>query len=142
MKSLKELIAYQTLSGKQDIEIIFDWFTENNMEIEGISLMEKLATNKANRLANEIDRIKGNMSMYAGTDILFREYKSEIASKLNHIIVLYILGLDIEQYYPQHIKWLKETIPTLKCPSVFWRDFYEWLKSKGIYFKGEKQCND
>lgn len=137
MKSLKELVAYQNLSGKKDIEIIFDWFTENNMEIEGISLMEKLATNKANRLANEIDRIKSNMSMYAGTDILFREYKSEIASKLNHIIVLYILGLDIEQYYPQHIKWLKETIPTLKCPSVFWRDFYEWLKSKGIYFKGE-----
>lgn len=139
MKSLKELVAYQNLSGKQDIEIIFDWFTENNMEIEGISLMEKLATNKANRLANEIDRIKSNMSMYAGTDILFREYKSEIASKLNHIIVLYILGLDIEQYYPQHIKWLKETIPTLKCPSVFWRDFYEWLKSKGIYFKGEER---
>ena len=46
MKSLKELIAYQTLSGKQDIEIIFDWFTENSMEIEGISLMEKLATKK------------------------------------------------------------------------------------------------
>ena len=139
MKSLKELVAYQNLSGKQDIEIIFDWFAENNMEIEGISLMEKLATNKANRLANEIDRIKSNMSMYAGTDILFREYKSEIASKLNHIIVLYILGLDIEQYYPQHIKWLKETIPTLKCPSIFWRDFYEWLKSKGIYFKGEER---
>ena len=138
MKSLKELVSYQNLSGKQDIEIIFDWFAENNMEIEGISLMEKLATNKANRLANEIDRIKSNMSMYAGTDILFREYKSEIASKLSHIIVLYILGLDIEQYYPQHIEWLKETIPTLKCPSVFWRDFYEWLKSKGIYFKGEK----
>ena len=139
MKSLKELVAYQNLSGKQDIEIIFDWFAENNMEIEGISLMEKLATNKANRLANEIDRIKSNMSMYAGTDILFREYKSEIASKLNHIIVLYILGLDIEQYYPQHIKWLKETIPTLKYPSIFWRDFYEWLKSKGIYFKGEER---
>lgn len=139
MKSLKELVAYQNLSGKKDIEIICNWFTENNMEIEGISLMEKLATNKANRLTNEIDRIKSNMSMYAGTDILFREYKSEIASKLNHIIVLYILGLDIEQYYPQHIKWLKETIPTLKCPSVFWRDFYEWLKSKGIYFKGEER---
>lgn len=139
MKSLKELVAYQDLSGKQDIEIIFDWFAENDMEIEGISLMEKLAKNKANRLSNEIDRIKGNMSMYAGTDILFREYKPEIASKLNHIIVLYILGLDIEQYYPQHIKWLKETIPTLKCPSVFWRDFYEWLKSKGIYFKGEER---
>ena len=137
MKSLKELVAYQNLSGKQDIEIIFDWFTENNMEIEGISLMEKLATNKANRLANEIDRIKSNMSMYAGTDILFREYKSEIASKLNHIIVLYILGLDIEQYYPQYIKWLKETIPTLKCPSIFWRDFSDWLGSRGIYFKGE-----
>ena len=139
MKSLKELVAYQDLSGKQDIEIIFDWFAENDMEIEGISLMEKLAKNKANRLSNEIDRIKGNMSMYAGTDILFREYKPEIASKLNHIIVLYILGLDIEQYYPQHIKWLKETIPTLKCPSAFWRDFYKWLKSKGIYFKGEER---
>lgn len=139
MKSLRELVNMQTLTGETDLEIIYDWFTENNMEIEGITLMEKLATNKANRLANEIDRIRGNMSMYAGTDILFKEYKPEIASKLNHIIVLYILGLDIEQYYPQHIEWLKETIPTLECPTVFWRDFDEWLKSKGIYFKGGKK---
>ena len=139
MKSLKELIAYQTLSGKQDIEIIFDWFTENNMEIEGISLMEKLAINKAVKLSNEIDRIKGNMSTYGGTDILFKYYKPDIASTLNHIIILYILGFDIEQNYPEYIEWLKETIPTLKCPSVFWRDFYEWLKSKGIYFKGEER---
>ena len=139
MKSLRELVNMQTLTGESDFEIIYDWFIENDKELEGITLMEKLATNKANRLANEIDRIKGNMSMYAGTDILFKEYKPEIASKLNHIIVLYILGLDIGQYYPQHIEWLKETIPTLECPTVFWRDFYEWLKSKGIYFKGVKK---
>lgn len=139
MKSLRELVNMQTLTGEADFEIIYDWFIENDKELEGITLMEKLATNKANRLANEIDRIKGNMSMYAGTDILFKEYKPEIASKLNHIIILYILGLDIEQYYPQHIEWLKETIPTLECPTVFWRDFYEWLKSKGIYFKGVKK---
>lgn len=59
MKSLKELVNMQTLTGESDFEIIYDWFIENDKELEGITLMEKLARGKAEKLGNELGRIKG-----------------------------------------------------------------------------------
>lgn len=105
----------QTLTGESDFEIIYNWFIENDKELEGITLMEKLARGKAEKLGNELGRIKGHLSMY--------NVGPEIGGKLNHIIILHILGFDIEKDYPQYWEWLKETIPTLKCPLIFWRDF-------------------
>lgn len=142
MKSLRELIAYQGLSGKTDIEIIYDWFIENNMEIDGLTLITQLAKTKANKLDNELNKIRADMSMYAGADILYKTYKNDIASKLNLIIIRFILGFDIEKDYPQDMEWLKENIPNLKLPPIFWKKFLEWLESKGIYFKGEKDVKD
>ena len=139
MKSLRELVNMQTLTGESDFEIIYDWFIENDKELEGITLMEKLARGKAEKLGNELGRIKGHLSMYNGTYNLYEEFGPEIGGKLDHIIVLHILGFDIEKDYPQYWEWLKETIPTLKCPLIFWRDFNDWLGSKGIYFKGAKK---
>ena len=40
MKSLRELVNMQTLTGESDFEIIYDWFIENDKELEGITLME------------------------------------------------------------------------------------------------------
>lgn len=138
MKSLKELVEFQNISNKSDMEIITDWFVLNEKESEGINLMNVLAKAKADRLENELGKVKGNLCMYGGADILYKHFGNKIGGKLNHIIILFIIGYDIEKEYPQLFEWLKETIPTLKCPKIFWRDFYEWLKNKGIYFKDEE----
>lgn len=135
MKSLKELVSIQDMMGMSDIEVIYNWFVENEKELDGITLMEKLSRIKAEKLSNELGRIKGNLSMYSGTSTLYKAFGNKIGSRLNHIIILYILGFDIKKDYPQYFEWLKETIPTLKCPAVFWRDFDDWLGSEGIYFK-------
>ena len=137
MITLKELVAMQSLNQKTDIEIIVDYFTINELESEGINLMNVLAKSKCDRLSNELGKLKGNLSMYGGADILYKEFGFEVGGRLNNIIMLFILGFDIENVYKGHFEWLKETIPTLKCPKIFWKDFYDWLVSKEIYFKGE-----
>ena len=42
MKSLKELVEFQNISNKSDMEIITDWFVLNEKESEGINLMNVL----------------------------------------------------------------------------------------------------
>ena len=136
MKTLKELVLMQNLNNKTDIEIIKDWFVENERESEGIDLMNILAKSKSDRLSNELCTLKGKIAMYGGADILYKNFGVKIGGRLNTIITLFILGYDIEKEYTDHFEWLKSTIPTLKCPKIFWRDFYEWLESKEIYFNG------
>lgn len=139
MVTLKELVQMQQFNNKEDIEIIKDWFIKNQMESEGINLMNVLAKSKSDRLSDELGKLKGSLSMYGGADILYKKFGNKIGGKLNHIITLFIIGYDIEKDYVGYFEWLKETIPTLKCPKIFWRDFYDWLVSKEIYFLGENK---
>lgn len=137
MVTLKELVEMQKFTGKTDTEIIIDYMVLNDLESEGINLMNILAKAKCDKLSNELGRVKGSLSLYGGADILYKKYGNKIGGRLNTIIILFILGYDIEKDYAGHFEWLKETIPTLKVPKIFWRDFYDWLSSKGIYFLGE-----
>lgn len=138
--TLKELVAMQSLSQKTDIEVIIDYFIINEQESEGINLMNVLAKSKCDRLSNELGKLKGDLSMYGGADVLYKEFGFEVGGRLNTIIILFILGFDIENIYQGHFEWLQKTIPTLKCPKIFWKDFYEWLQSKGIYFKNDQNA--
>lgn len=138
MITLKELVLMQPITGKEDIEMITDWFIENDKESEGISLMNILAKAKCDKVENRLAKVMGDMTMYGGADVLYKTFGNEVGGRLNHIITLFILGYDIEKDYPSYFEWLKETIPTLKQPKIFWREFAEWLESKGIYFKGDK----
>lgn len=139
MVELKELVSMQQFNGKTDFEIIRDWFIDNEAEGEGINLMNILAKNKIDKQALQLRKIKGNLSMYAGDSTLFKKFGNEIGGRLNHIIHLFLADYDIEKDYPQHFEWLKKNIPTLKCPDIFWSDFYNYLKSKQIYFLGENK---
>ena len=98
---------------------------------------------------NEIDndewvygQLIGDLSMYGATEELMKEFGIKDGTKLDAIIRNYIickrLDQNFEEKYPQFIEWLKENIPKHKGPFIFWRDFAEWLESKGIYFKDGK----
>ena len=134
---LKQLIEMQSFSGMSDIDIIEEYFILNGMESEGIELIGKLAKNKCDDLNNELFKVKSNINQFicGSGSFIYRTFNIEIAEKLNHIIAIFIAGYDIEKEFPQNFKWLQETIPTLEKPIIFWRDFDEYLISKGIKFK-------
>lgn len=138
MISLKELVERQKLTQETDNDLIAVWFVENNMALEGIDIISKIAKDKITQQFHNLRTIKGNISMYAGDSTLFKAFGEDIGGKLSKLIHIFIAGYDIEKDFPEKFKWLQETIPTLKCPEVFWRDFYLWLKSKNIYFLGEE----
>lgn len=139
MITLKELVNMQSFTGETDTEIIIKYFVKNDLESEGINLMNILAKAKCDKLSNELGKVKGDLSLYGGADILYKKFGNKIGGRLNTIIILFILGYDIEKDYAGHFEWLKETIPTLKAPKIFWGEFYRWLESKGIYFLGENK---
>ena len=85
MKTLKELVAMQTFTGKSDLDIIQDWFVENEMESEGIDLMNRLAKIKIDKQSFELGKLKGSLSMYGGTDVLYKEFGNKIGGKLDKI---------------------------------------------------------
>lgn len=139
MKTLRELVEIQKMTGQPDGELIGIWFNENNMAIESIDIVSTIAKEKIKQQDFELRKIRGNVSCYAGDSALFKKFGTDIGEKISKLIHLFIAGYDIEKDFPERFKWLQETIPTLKCPDVFWNDFYEWLKSKQIYFLGENK---
>lgn len=127
LKDLTEMFG-KTLT---DMQIIKEWFTRNNQEAEGLKLVSELAQSQLNKVERKYD--------YARTWIPVKVDMSnvcpdkDIARKLDKIINYQILGLEIPD---DLLKWAKETIPTMKMPSMFFIDTAKWLDERfGIKFK-------
>ena len=61
----------------------------------------------------------------------------DTGEKLNRLIDYQILGLELPD---ELLKWARDTIPTMRMPSLFFMDTAKWLDERwGIRFKeGEK----
>lgn len=130
MTTLKDLTE---MFGKilSDMQIIKEWFTRNNQEAEGLKLVSELAQSQLNKVERKYD--------YARTWIPVKVDMSnvcpdkDIARKLDKIITCQILEIEIPD---DLLKWAKETIPTMKMPSMFFIDTAKWLDERfGIKFK-------
>lgn len=135
MKTLQELInLIGRTDGKNDLKVIEQWFIINDKESDGINLMNTLAKSKVEKLECIVDRT----SLYQGlAQGLCENYGTEIGGQLHDIMLLFLLGYDIENEYPHHFDWLKFTIPKLKQTVPFCVPFRVWMEGKGIEF-GEK----
>ena len=141
MKTLKQLVMEQQFNGKEDSTLIAEWFAENDMAIEGIEILSKLAKKKIEDDQWKYGLILGDLSMYGATECFIKEFGVEDGLHLDTIIrqwiVSYRLNRNFEEDYPQQFEWLKDFIPKHKMPFVFWRDFVNRLNEKGIYFKDQ-----
>lgn len=136
MITLKDLIEMfgNTLT---DMQLIEEWFIRNNREAEGLKLVSELAQSQLNKVERKYD--------YARTWIPIRVDmcdvcpNEDVARKLNKIIDYQILGLELPDNL---LKWAKETIPTMKMPSLFFMDTAKWLDERfGIKFKDSEKYN-
>ena len=136
LTSLKQLVDMQSFTNKSDIDIICDWFSINGLEVEGIEMISKIAKKKMEDDEWKLQKIRSNMSNTTG--FYYSQYPKEVATKFDFLTRAMQLGYDLnETFYEDYIQWARETIPTLKKPTLFWRELLEFFHNKCIYFKDE-----
>lgn len=134
VKSLKDLVIEQSMTGEEDIEIVYRWFVENNKQLDGIKLMTELAESATNVLTNKLEYIKLWMSNLP--DMVYYSDDKEIVAKLNLIQRLGILDYDLNNY-THVLNWAKENIPNMKEPAMFYQPVKTYLAKYDIRFKND-----
>ena len=85
---------------------------------------------------------KDDSSNLYATNVLIEEQDKKNIELLDSITRRYIIAskleIDFEKYYPDYMKWLREFVPEHNQPLMFWRKFLDYLNSKDIYFKDQK----
>ena len=118
-----------------DMEIIKRFLVENNLEKEAISMISYLSESKIDKQQQEIDRIKSRvheMSVCSYAAV----YEPKLADLLQRANVLLSIDYDISPK-SKLMKDLREEVPKHKIGLYLNIDLHEFLKSNGIYFKGE-----
>lgn len=128
MKTLKELVDCQKLTRQDDISIIKNWFIENNMESEGLSIVTELAKSQASKLQNTLNRARSWLPYLPDIEKANKELTPEQARNIQSIITIHLLGMDLKD--SNYYDWAKEEIPKIKLPKVIFVPCVEWLEEK------------
>lgn len=143
MITLKELVNRQQFTGEEDWKLIAEWFRQNNMAVEGIKLVSKLAQDKIEDDDWKYSLLRGDLTMYCATENLIKQFGVENGCKLNSAITKWIccdrIGESFEEVYSSLYEWVKEFVPFQKQPFIFWQPFLKYINEKGIYFKDQKK---
>lgn len=137
MVTLKELVNRQFLTQENDIDLIVEWFKENDMSLQGIEFISKLAKNEISDIKHKQGVMMGNLNMYAGNETLIKLFGIKNGCKFDRVVRLFIMGYDLEKEYPMLVDWLREFVPQQKEPTIFWQPFKEYLHKLNIYFSNE-----
>lgn len=132
--TLKDLVDEQKYTDESDISIIKKWFIANNKEAEGINLIAELASSQTSKLEYILQYAR--MWIPTVPDIYEsnkQKVSKDVADKLNKIVQYHLLDIPLSN---KLLEWARDTIPTLKTPTIIFRPAIEWLKSEyGIEFK-------
>lgn len=146
MITLKQLTDRQMLTQEDDNTLIAEWFRENDMALEGIDIISKIAKNKIEGDQNMYGNLLGKLTMCDATECLIKDFGTKDGCHLERIIKNFIIydaiGKSWKESFPTEFEWLKTYIPTQKAPKIFWKDFYDYLHENGIYFKDEVNKNE
>lgn len=134
MTTLKDLIE---MFGKalSDMQLIREWFVQNNQEAEGLKLVSELAQSQLNKVERKYDYARTWIPVKVDMCDVCED--KDVARKLDKIINFQILGIELPD---DLLKWARDTIPTMKMPSLFFMDTAKWLDEWfGIKFKEDEE---
>lgn len=137
MITLKQLTDRQIFTQEDDGALIAEWFQENDMAVEGIDIISKIAKKEINNLKYNYGKIMGNLSIYAGNETLIKEFGIKNGSHFDRIVRLFIMQYNLVENYPAEMEWLKGFVPQNDLPVIFWQPFLKFLHENNIYFKNE-----
>lgn len=135
MKTLKEYIDYQYITGWSDEEIVLAYFVDNDMEEKAMELYYNLAKAKIEKMKLQIYTIK-NWTYNLPSNYLYENYSLEIASWLHRVELDFIVNGEVTS---RRLEWAKENIPNIELPEVYFFPCVDWLKENGIKFKETKE---
>ena len=131
MKQLKEYIDLQKFTGMSDMEIITQYFIDNDIEEEAMEISHNLAKAKIEKMRHRQDIVK-TWAYTIPSEYLYKKYSLEVASRLHRIELDYIVNGEVTN---GRLEWAKENLPNIKEPEVYFQPCIEWLEEQGIKFK-------
>lgn len=139
MKSLKELVYMQALTGESDLDIIQRWFIENDMEQEGLKIIAELSYSKSNKIQQTLDYARMWLPYACAMPKQPRYakkrhyYDKKTETNLINITQYHLLKMSLPEFL---LDWAKENIPQMERPFAYFQPTIDWLKEKyGIEFK-------
>lgn len=131
MKALKDYIDMQKFFGMSDMEVITQYFIDNDMEEEAMELYHNLAKAKIDKMKHRRNIIK-TWAYTIPSEYLYNKYSLDVASRLHRIELDYIVNGEVTN---GRLEWAKEHLPNIKEPDVYFQPCIEWLAERGIKFK-------
>lgn len=136
-KSLEQLVEINKITCFPDIQVIKEWFVQNNMEEEGIKLLSELSYSKTTKLEASLNSIRTwDLSLVDVRKNIKNEpenYSEEVADNLTMLERAGLLNVDLTNY--SLYEWAKENIPNINCPETYYIPTFHYLAKYGIYFK-------
>lgn len=130
MKTLKEYITMQKLTGESDLQIIKAYLIDNNMEEKGMEISHELAKSKIEKMKLR-EYIVKEWAYCIPSDYLYKNYSVDIATQLHRIELDYIVNGAVTE---SRLEWAKENVPNIKRPYCYFQPCIEWMENKGIKF--------
>lgn len=135
MKELKDYIEYQKFFKVSDMEIIAQYFIDNDMEEQGMELSHKLAKFKIEKMKDR-ERVIKEWTYKIPSDYLYENYPIKTATMLHRVELDYIVNGEVTGV---RLEWAKENIPNIQMPYVYFQPCIEWLEKNEIKFMIEKK---
>ena len=136
-KSLEQLVEVNKITRFPDIQVIKEWFVQNNMEEEGIKLLSELSYSKTTKLEASLNSIRTwDLSLIDVRKNIKNEpenYSEEVADNLTMLERAGLLNVDLTRY--SLYEWAKENIPNINHPKTYYIPTFHYLAKYGIYFK-------
>ena len=133
--TLKELVSEQHRGYPTDLQIIKRYFTENNLEEEGIKMISELSESKVGKLKLKLENIQTWVTCLP-SDYLYEKYDLETAHQLHMMELDYLIkGGKVSS---GKLKWARENIPNILEPEAYFQPLVEYLEQNGIIFKERK----
>lgn len=132
MINLRELVEEQKLNKMTDVQVIMSFFTLNDLEEEGLNLIQELTKSKIEKMKQKHQMAK-EWASYLPSKYLYEKYDLDTADKLHALEINFLVnGGELSGSF---LKWAKENIPSIIKPEVYFNPLVDWLESRDIRFK-------
>lgn len=128
MKRLADLIYEQRITGESDLQIIYRYLRENDLEEEGMKIIVDLSQSKLSKVTSTLNNARTWIptlpDMYEGNR---KRIPRDIVKQFERIVHYYLLDCELPESL---VKWAETTIPQMSTPVVIFIPMVQWLKDK------------